>query len=425
MPDDAVARFARSLAYRTVSSQRIHRELREEFLGLHRHLADSWPRLHSRFPPLKPAGLSLLYTIPGSNASLKPLLLSAHQDVVPSGDVTEWSHPPFGGDVEDGRVWGRGAIDYKIGVCGMLEAVEQLLCSGFRPRRALLLAFGHDEEIGGSAGAEAITRHLEAEGVRCSMALDEGGYIYSYPWADGPAAVVAVGEKGYATVALSARGRQGHASVPPREMAIELLSRAVCRISDNPMPVEACAPVMELLRSTGCADPTEVDGWPEGRALIRSTAAPTVIEAGDKENVLPAMARALVNFRTVPGQSSEDVIQHLRSTLKDLPVKAELVCDASLSEPSKLAPTSGPFWQAMVDAAAASHPGMPVVPGVFPAATDSRRYGRICDCVYRFVPAALGNRGMSVLHSVDESVAIDDYLKAVVFYRKLVEEVCG
>jgi len=430
--EGTVERFAGSLRFRTVSMEDVTDEGRREFQALHRHLERSFPLVHSTFPPRKPGDLSLLFRIPGKDASLRPLLLTAHQDVVPAGDPEDWTRRPFRGEVAEGRVWGRGAVDYKIGLCGMLEAVEHLLREGTVLRRGLVLAFGHDEEIGGSRGAERITSLLEREGVRCCMALDEGGYIYSYPWARRPVAVVAVAEKGYATVVISARGVQGHASVPPGELAIEALSRAVCSLADRPMPVRLCPPAAALVEGTvggaGALEPDSLEGLsvhPEANALLRTTGAPTVIGGGEAENVLPATAMARINFRTVPGQTSRDVMEHVRKCLEGLPVKAELVRDASLSEPSDISPASGSLWDALEESIRHSFPGLDVYPGIFPAATDSRRYSRICDAVYRFVPARLGPRGMGTLHSVDESVSVGDYLGAVDFYRALVRRVCG
>jgi carboxypeptidase PM20D1 len=402
-----------------------------EFLSLHRYLERSFPLIYSRCPPEEPGGYGLLFRLPGGDPSLKPLLMVAHQDVVPEGDPEDWTRPPFGGEVAKGRVWGRGAVDYKIGLCGMMEAVERLLAAGAGLRRGLILAFGHDEETGGAGGAERITSLLEREGVRCLMSLDEGGYVYDYPWAGRPVAVIAVAEKGYATVALTGFGTQGHASVPPADLALAALSRAVCRLVENPMPPVLCPPVARLVERTSKApDPLaaraleELAGWPEANALLRTTAAPTVLEGGSSENVLPSRARALVNFRTVPGQTSGDVMEHVRGLVSDLPVRAELVRDASLSEPSRVSPDSGPLWDAVADSVRAGFRGLEVLPGVFPAATDSRRYSRVCDAVYRFVPARLGPRGIRMLHSVDESVAVEDYLSAVEFYGALVKRLC-
>lgn len=427
--EGAVSRFAGAIRCATVSTTGDggFRSV-SEFGRLHSHLRDSYPIIHREFPPVLPGGMSLLYLLPGRDAKLKPLLLSAHQDVVPAGDTDRWSYPPFSGVVSDGRIWGRGTVDYKIGLCGMLEAVEGLLREGKRPARGLVLAFGHDEEVGGEEGAEAITSALERDGVRCGMALDEGGYIYSYPWADGPVAVVAVAEKGYATVRLVARGRQGHASVPPDETAIDALSRAICALEDAPMDPVVSPPVERLLAGTFEGDGverTDPARWPEANALLRTTSAPTVIRGGASENVLPGRAEAALNFRTVPGQTSSDVMDYVRKTIHGMPVTASLDRGPSLSEPSRMAPARGEMWEALSNAIAGSFRGIPVLPGVFPAATDSRRYRRVCDAVYRFVPAHLGPKGIGMLHSVDESVSVDDYMGAVRFYTALVRAVCG
>lgn len=424
----AVSRFAGALRCATVTmTDGEDSGTAEDFGRLHDHLMESYPVLHREYPPRTPGGMSLLFVLPGSDPKLKPLLLSAHQDVVPPGDPGLWTHPPFGGVVADGRIWGRGAVDYKIGLCGMLEAVESLLESGRKPVRGIVLAFGHDEEIGGEEGAEAVTASLERNGVRCIAAVDEGGYICSYPWAPGPAAVVAVAEKGYATVRIAAEAEQGHASVPVADSAVEAVSRAVCALQDRPMEPFVSLPVARLLSGTVPGDGPgygQLARWPEANALLRTTSAPTVFRAGTRENVLPGRADALVNFRTVPGQTSSDVMAYVRKTLKGLPVTVTLDRGPSLSEPSALSPVEGKVWNAVTGSIAASFPGVPVLPGIFPAATDSRRYRRVCDAVYRFVPAHLGSRGIGLLHSVDESVSVADYLRAVRFYSALLERLC-
>ena len=173
-------------------------------------------------------GASILLEWTGRSSEAKPILLTAHQDVVPAGE--NWSFDPFSGEIRDGSILGRGAVDYKCGYAGMLEACERLILKGFMPERTVFLAFGHDEEIGGLNGAKVITESLLQRGISCSSVLDEGGYVYTNSRGV-EEAVIATAEKGYATFQLTASAVQGHSSVPPERTAIGVLSRALCRAS--------------------------------------------------------------------------------------------------------------------------------------------------------------------------------------------------
>lgn len=419
VPRTPEGRFAGCLRHATVSS-------RDGFpLGpfhdLHMYSRECWPTVFSRMQPLAVGGASLLFELEGSDPSLEPLLLTAHQDVVPADPDDGWDHHPFGGEIADGFIHGRGAIDYKCGYAGMLEACETLLNDGFRPRRTLLLAMGHDEEIGGAAGAGGMTRILEDRGVMCGFALDEGGYIHTLPWSGLRAAIVGVAEKGYATFSVKATAEQGHASVPAAVTAAGLLARAVLRIEDNPFPP---APPPEIMPLFGSTPLSEVASTPFGSALTRTTASVTVIRSGLKENVLPASGSMLVNCRIIPGESVDSVEERLSGLLSPIGLAVTLLRNESLSEPSAVSPADSDGYRVVCDSARAVCEGIPVLPGMFVAATDSRHYTRVARRVYRFLPVNLDARGVGMLHSVNESVSVADYLACVGFYREVVRRFC-
>ena len=162
----AAERLAASLRFETVSHQNPEEFRGEEFRKLHAYLEEAFPRVHTALSKEVVSDYSLLYTWKGTEANLKPALLMGHLDVVPIEPGTEefWSYPPFGGQIGEGYVWGRGAMDDKVGVLGIFEAVETLLAAGFEPRRTVLLAFGHDEEVT-QTGAQALVALLESRGV--------------------------------------------------------------------------------------------------------------------------------------------------------------------------------------------------------------------------------------------------------------------
>ena len=428
--DGAVRRFSGTITYKTVSSREAY-DL-SPFRGLHAFIRDNWPLLHDRARCETVAEGSLLFTIPGSDLELPPALLTAHLDVVPVEDENSelWKRPPWSGEVADGRVWGRGTVDYKAGVAGMLEACQILLGSGFIPRRTIILAFGHDEEVGGVSGSTAIVELLEKRGVvNCSFIIDEGGYIFSFPWMERDTAVIGVAEKGYLTIEILAVGQEGHASRPVGRTPVGLVAEAVSVLEMNGMPIHVCSPVRTLLERISDSDPVSyaehISKWPEGNALVRTTTAPTVIAGSLRENMISAVSRALVNFRISPGQSISDVVAHVSGLLENIGVEFTVLDNGSLAEPSGVSSVDSPVFQTISRSLAGLYPEAIVTPGIFIAATDSRRYEVLTRDVYRILPVRLGGKGMGMLHSSGESVAVEDYLRCIRFYAEVLENTCG
>ncbi len=372
-PGEAVKRFAGTIGFPTVSSP--EEFSLEPFHRMREYAFSSWPGVFSSLETEVIGEASLLLFWRGTSPEAPPLMLTAHQDVVPPGQGN-WTFDPFSGRVDRGRVYGRGTIDYKCGFAGMLEACEQLLHRGFKPSRTVLLAFGHDEEVGGLNGAGAITARLSSMGVRCSSVLDEGGYIYQGV-TGGETAVIGIAEKGYASFRLVSEAVQCHASVPPKRTAIGELARAIV-----------------LLEELDFGDPPLPDSL-KGAMFQGTTLAPTIISGGCKENVLPGGAQAIVNTRPAPLSSVEGVSRCIASALSGSGVTAELLENPSVSEPSGIADTDTPDFRHLRESMAAVLGGS-ITTGVFPAATDSRRYGRIADNTYRFLPVHLGGMGIGL-----------------------------
>src|SRR5918993_694045 len=260
IPEGAAERLAGALRIPTISAEDPAAFDGEAFRDLHAYLQAAFPRAHSQLRRETVGTHSLLYTWHGSDPSLKPILLAGHLDVVPVEPGTEgkWQEDPFGGRIADGFIWGRGAIDNKSAVVGTLEAVEMLLAEGFRPSRTVLLAYGHDEEIGGASGAREIAALLRRRGVRLELVLDEGGVI-----GDGvlagirePVALVGIAEKGFVTIELTARTAGGHSSLPPAQSAVGIVSAAIARLEQNPMPARLDGPTRQMFDHVGPQFPT-------------------------------------------------------------------------------------------------------------------------------------------------------------------------
>jgi carboxypeptidase PM20D1 len=438
--ETAAGRLAQAIRFTTVSPEDGGKRDRRAFLGLHVYLERALPLVHRNLEREVIGDLSLLYTWKGRDPALKPILLSAHLDVVPAQSEAAWSHPPFGGRIADGFIWGRGALDDKAAVLGILEAVELLLTDGVRPSRTVYLAFGHDEERGGSEGAATIASLLGARGVSLQYVLDEGLVIGSglVPGVRRPTAVIGVAEKGRLLLELVARGAHGHASMPPSRSAIGALARGLVRLEANPMPaslrspmrelLECLAPEMELPRriafsNLGLFGPLvthRLGRAARTNATIRTTMAITMASAGTKANVLPGEARAVVDVRILPGDTVAAIVAHVCQVLDDPAIEIRA---STAVEPSPVSPTDGPGFLALVAVLRQVFPDAVVAPGLLVAGTDSKHYLSLTEAVYRFRPFRMTPDDVGRFHGVDERIGIADYARLVTFYTSLLRNV--
>ena len=436
-PAAVAERLAAAIRFRTVSRGDGAAVEAEAFDGLRAWLEATYPAVHRALVREVVAGHSLLYTWRGSDASLPPALVMSHQDVVPVEAEAEWSQPPFEGRIDSGHVWGRGALDDKIGVVAILEAAERLAASGFAPRRTLHLAFGHDEETGGT-GATAVAGLLAARGVRLESVLDEGQIIANgiVPGVARPVALVGVAEKGYVDVELEVAGEGGHSSMPPPRTAIGILAAAVKRVEDHPMPARPRT-MWRLLDVVGREMPfgqrlAVANLWlfgplveralarvPSANAGLRTTTAATVIQGGVKSNVLPARARAVVNFRLMPGDTAARVVEHVRRVVDDPRVKVHA---AGSREASRESRSAGAAWERLRASVLRNFPDVAVAPALVLGGTDSRHFQDVSDDTYRFLPIAVGPDDLARVHGKDERVAVAALGPAVAFYLDYLRE---
>ena len=236
----AAERLAGAVRMRTISYDDRPLASAEEFQKLHAYMKERYPKAHAVLQREVIAESSLLYTWEGTDAAAKPIVLMAHQDVVPISPGTEkdWKFEPFAGTIRDGFVWGRGTWDDKGNLFAIMEAVEMLVAQGFKPRQRIYLAFGHDEEVGGEKGAKQIAALLKSRGVNADFVLDEGLVITDgvLKGLDRPVALIGIAEKGFLTLTLSTTTTGGHSSMPPQSTAIGILSAALARLEQHPMP---------------------------------------------------------------------------------------------------------------------------------------------------------------------------------------------
>jgi carboxypeptidase PM20D1 len=408
----------------------------KEFQRFHAWLARTYPLAHAALRRETVSEHSLLYTWEGTDAGLKPILLMAHQDVVPA-DERSWTVDPFAGVIRDGYVWGRGAWDNKSTLTAHFEAIELLLAQGFRPRQTVYLAYGHDEEVGGLQGAAQIAALLQRRGAQLDFVLDEGLVV-----TDGvlkgltrPAALIGIAEKGYLSVVLRFPGTPGHSLMPPAKGtgAIAMMSAALRRIDDEQLPAgirgvtremfETLAPEMHgfsriALSNLWLFSPliqSQLEKSSTTNAMIRTTTAITMTQAGTKDNVLPSSAESTINFRLLPGDTREHVMQHVRARSKD--ARFELMALPGSSEASPVAPTASASWQHVAASVRTAFPDAVVAPGLVIGATDSRHFVNLSDHIYRFSPMRVRPDDLGRIHGNDERIGLENYRDMIRFFH--------
>jgi carboxypeptidase PM20D1 len=441
----AAARLSEAIRFRTISNFENPDSDADALRGLQGHIAKSFPTFHAAARREIVGEFSLLYSWEGSDPKAAPIALLAHQDVVPVAPGTEkdWQQPPYDGVIADGFIWGRGSWDDKGNLYSMLEAAEAMAKAGFRPKRTIYFAFGHDEEVGGLRGAKVIAAALASRGVRLDFVLDEGLLIADgmIKGLDKPAALIGVAEKGYVTLVLTAHATPGHSSMPPRDTAIGMMSTALARLEDHRLPMQVRGAVSEmfdtlapemrgfnrvvlsnlwlfkplLLREFAKNGPSE--------ATIRTTTALTIFNAGDKDNVLPGTASASVNFRLMPGDSQASVIEHVRSTVGNDRITIEP--SPGNAEPPPVTGTAGPSFRMLNRTIREIFPDVVVAPGLMVAGTDTRHYGGITDNIFRFSPVRANSDDLKRFHGTNERLSIEGYADMIRFYRRLIENSAG
>jgi carboxypeptidase PM20D1 len=445
----AAERLAGAVRLRTISRENAREnssdESHGEFLKLHAYLAQVFPNAHRTLTRELIGDYSLLYTWVGEDTQAKPILLMAHQDVVPiaPGTESDWHADPFGGQIRDGYVWGRGSWDDKGNLMAILEAVDALAAAGFKPRRTIYLAFGHDEENGGENGAVKIAALLAQRGVHCEFALDEGLLITEgiMPGLAAPLALIGVAEKGSVTLRLTATATPGHSSMPPRVSAIGALAKALERLEASPMPaviggvademLDTVAPEMTGMQRVALSNRwlfgplirAQLQKAPSTDALLRTTTAITVVSGGDKANVLPGRAEALVNFRILPGDTVAAVLDHVRRTVGEQDIRVEIA--APPDEPSPVASRDSGAYRMLERTVRELFPGVLVAPGLMLGATDSRHMSAVADNIYRFSPVRARSSDLARFHGTDERMAMANYVELIRFYDALIRHAAG
>ncbi len=409
----------------------------DRFIAFHQLLRREFPQVHNYAKLTVINNYSLVYHFPGSDPARKPILLMGHMDVVPVDAETldDWQHPPFGGDIADGFVWGRGAIDDKSTVMALMEAMELLLASGQKPQRSVYFSFGHDEEVSGPQGAAKIAEYFKQQNLHFEWSLDEGGVVTEgmMPGVEQPVAMIGVAEKGFVNIRLVAREKGGHSSMPPNHTAVGIVAQAIVKLEANQLP--ANTEYLDLtLDAIGNYTPYSLQLAMANRWLfaplitrnilqsqttapsIRTTTAATMLAGSSKSNILPTKATAVVNFRILPGETVDSVMQHVAKVIDDDRISLE---PFMARNPSPASATDSEAFRLLASVIREIDSNVLVAPYLVMGGTDSKYFYDLADDVYRFFMLAMTPELMRTAHGLNERLPIDGFITGIQYFHEL------
>lgn len=432
--NQAAEHLSRAVQFATVSHRETEKMDLAQFTAFEHFLEKSYPLFHRQLTKTVINEHGLVFRWQGRD-STRRVLLTAHYDVVPASPEG-WPFPPFSGQIEGGRVYGRGSFDDKSSLIALLEAAGLLLEEGFAPPCDLYFAFGFDEEVGGAQGAQKIAACFEEQGLTFDYVLDEGGAV-----ADGsmmgigmPVAVIGIAEKGNTSFVLHFEGEGGHSSTPPQETAVSEMARLIRAVQDHPCKPRLTATVKAMLKAIAPHRPG-IQGFilahpdlfaplitkillknRQTAAMLRTTAAFTMAEGGTAHNVLPSEAACTVNLRILQGDSIQGMLDRFRSfgiPFRETPLLQD--------EPTGTSELEGPAMDHLRGCIARSFPDAVITPYLMVGGTDCRHYDRVTRNSYRFQPARVSEAELSLMHGQGEYLSVENLKNMIEFYKEFIQ----
>ncbi|TVZ41345.1 carboxypeptidase PM20D1 [Alteromonadaceae bacterium 2753L.S.0a.02] len=453
--DAAAERLSKGVQFPTTSNQDRDDFDTKAFTGYHKFLQKSYPNVHKTLKREvlgSPRPYSLLYTWKGKDPSLQPALFYAHMDAVPVPEDSrdQWKQDPFSGAIADGYIWGRGVLDDKCQVQAILEAAEMKIKEGWQPSRTLYFVFGQDEEVGGPEGAKYIAEVLEKRGIkRFAFVMDESAPLTPgiFPGIPDNTALIGIAQKGFLSLELAIHAVGGHSSQPPAESNIGILAKAITKLEAAQFPYRIHPALRAQYRYLGpeldkklqplfAAVAFGKDGeltaeekqfievmakQPVTRAMLHTTIAVTMFNAGIKDNVLPPSATAVVNFRPMPGDTPEVIIAHVKKAINDDRITVK---DISASTPAtNVADAQGSGYK-MLEKSIRQIWGndLLVSPFFVIGGSDSKHFQArpFAPDVYTITGIQLESmKEFEGFHGVNERILVDEYAKSIGFFYQI------
>lgn len=425
------------------------------------YLPESYPQIYEVMDTTTVNGYGMLLRWKGKDSSLKPILFLSHYDVVPvdnyegdeiggdiilrpadadKGPMTDyakvWDYPPFSGAVVDGRIYGRGSLDMKCMLFAVMEAADALIKDGFQPKQDIWFAFGQDEENSGIHGAVEIAKYFKGNNIEFDAVYDEGGLVAA-PGLGGinaPIALVGVAEKGFSTIRIKVKGVGGHSSMPPKEGSLVKAAEIITKLNENQMPLTLIPPVSSFLDNTGAYMPflsrmaiankwllegmflKQMSKTPQTNALARTTTAVTMAKGSEAPNVLSSMSEVTVNFRILPGNTVEEVLEHVKKICEGYDVEIE---NNNPREASNISPADARGFRIIKDVVGKIYPDAVVSSYITIGGTDAYKYELVSKNVYRFLPVLLNEYEQRSIHNENEYISIANFGRMIAYYKEI------
>lgn len=431
--------LSKAIQHRTISHTDPSLTDWEEFARFHAFLEEAYPLIHKTLEKEVVAQASLIYRWKGKNPDLEPIALLAHQDVVPvtAGTEDDWTHPAFDGVIDDEFVWGRGAMDMKNHLISVMDAVETLLEEGFEPERDVYLLFGEDEEVVASetGGAKTIMETLLERGIRLDSVIDEGGAILPLDVKGvihKQLAGVGIAEKGYCDVQISLNHKGGHSSAPPIHSGLGLMADVIKDLEKHQFDYRIEPFLTEIIYKIGrgvtypvrlitCNLPIlkpvikkAFQMIAPAASMVHTTTAVTMATGSPTANVLPQTPTITVNFRQMPGTTTEDVVNHIKRVVRNKDIEVKVL---RTKEASKFSPTDSRAFRVIEDLCMQANPDNIVAPYLVMGGTDACFYEPVCDNIYRFAPFVVAPELLMCTHATNERIPIEALRGGVAFFK--------
>lgn len=438
--------LSKAIQIKTISNRDTSLVDWNEFEKFHKFLDEAYPLVAKTLEKEVVPPANLVYRWKGKRSDLDGVALLAHQDVVPvsAGTEEDWTHPAFDG-VDDGEfIWGRGALDMKNHLICVMESVEALLEDGFTPERDVYLLFGDNEEVVANKenGARDIMNYLREKGVHLDAILDEGGAMLpvNIPGVinDKYLAGIGLAEKGYADIEIVVNAKGGHSSQPPKHTALGKMADVIKDLENNQFKASFSANMKFLFDSIArnCTYPVRLITCnlpvlypallqvckliPPAACMTRTTTGITMAEGSPAANVLPQRAAITVNFRAMPGTTTQDLVDHIKKVVRNKDIEVNVL---NSKEPSKFSPMDSRAYKIIERLCKSIEPRSIVSPFLVMGGTDACHYEPICENIYRYAPFKVDTSLLLCTHGTNERIPISAMSDALVFFKNYIRDV--